>query len=371
MQYNLKFAAAQSEALIHPDAPRAAHDSAPQLTQYGIRNTHRPPPANTGGHRRTSAASVLLLVTLFLALRLPATAAPFTPWPLTGNTIIHDPSTIIRQGTNYYLFGTGPGLRTKSSPDLTNWFVTGPVFQHFPVWTTQYVPDFHGTAWAPDIIRVHDQYYLYYAISTWGKQVSAIGLATSASLEPGAAQWTDRGPVITSTNQSAYNTIDPSVMLDTDGKLWMSFGSYWQGIFLTELNPETGLRVSSNSPIYHLAWNHSIEASCITRHGDYYYLFVNWGQCCQGTNSTYEVRLGRAEKITGPYLDRDGKSLADGGGSPFLQTSGRYIGPGHIGIVIGETNVFSYHYYDAQTAGRPHLAIGRLSWENDWPIPTN
>jgi arabinan endo-1,5-alpha-L-arabinosidase len=221
------------------------------------------------------------------------------------------------------------------------------------------------------------KFLLYYAVSTWGKQVSAIGLATNATLNPAASDylWTDCGPVIASTNGMAFNTIDPSVMLDTDGKLWLAFGSYWEGIFLTELNPQTGLRVATNSPIYHLAWNHSIEASCLTRHANSYYLFVNWGKCCEGTNSTYEVRLGRSDKVTGPYRDRDGNDLATGGGSPFLLSSGRFIGPGHIGIVNdGTTNgptSFSYHYYDAGTQGRSRLAIGKIDWSGGWPVATN
>ena len=165
------------------------------------------------------------------------------------------------------------------------------------------------------------------------------------------------------------------MLFRSDGKLWLAFGSYWQGIFLTELDPQTGLRISTNSPLYQLAWNDSIEAACLARHGKFYYLFVNWGQCCKGTNSTYEVRVGRAEKITGPYLDRDGKNLATGGGSPFLQTSGRFIGPGHIGIVDnGRTDgptQFSYHYYDADTQGRSRLAIGEMIWPNNWPVAVN
>ena len=162
-------------------------------------------------------------------------------------------------------------------------------------------------------------------------------------------------------------------MLDADGRLWLAFGSYWRGIFLTELNPQTGRRIGTNSPLHQLAWNDSIKAACLTRHGHFYYLFVNWGQSCQGTNSTYEVRVGRAEKITGPYLDRAGKKLADGGGTPFLQSSGRFIGPGHIGIVddgnaTGPT-WFSYHYYDADTQGKSRLALGKIDWPDGWPVP--
>lgn len=319
---------------------------------------------------------------LFSAILLVAGAAQsaetnFTPLALTGQTFIHDPSTIIKDGANYYIFGTGRGIQTKSSPDLIHWGAGDPVFPTPPVWIRDFVPGFRDSFWAPDVIRSNGKFFLYYAVSSLGKQTSALGLATNETLDQNATNysWQDCGPVISSTNGMAFNTIDPSVMRDTDGKLWLAFGSFWEGIFLTELNPQTGLRAATNAPIYHLAWNHSIEASCITRHDNFYFLFVNWGACCRGTNSTYEVRLGRSDKITGPYRDREGNDLASGGGSLFLQTSGRFIGPGHIGIVnSGQTNGptrFSYHYYDADTQGRSRLAIGTIDWSSGWPVATN
>ena len=317
-----------------------------------------------------------LLALLVFTCAVARAQTHFEPVELAGQTFIHDPSTIVEDRGQYFVFGTGPGIRTKSSPDLIHWTNGAPVFATPPAWTKNLVPAFRGVFWAPDIIQVNGKFLLYYAVSTWGKQVSAIGLATSPTLDQAAANyaWHDGGAVISSTNDSAYNTIDPSVMLDADGKLWLAFGSYWQGIFLTELNPQTGLRRATNSPVYHLAWNHSIEASCLTRHGKFYYLFVNWGQCCQGTNSTYEVRVGRAENITGPYLDRRGADLAAGGGSVFLQSSGRFIGPGHIGIVSSRnTNGptwFSYHYYDAAKQGRSRLALGKIDWRDGWPVAT-
>ena len=315
-------------------------------------------------------SSLILLV----ALAGRCAEIKFTPEPLSGQTFIHDPSTIVKDGGRFFIFGTGPDIRTKSSPDLIHWINGDSVFDLPPAWTTTFVPRFTGYFWAPDVVRVKGKYLLYYAASTWQKQISAIGLATSPTLDPAATNyfWADGGPVIASTNGSAFNTIDPSAFLDTDGKLWLAFGSYWQGIFLTELDPQTGKRFGTNSPVYNLAWNHSIEAACLTRHDRFYYLFVNWGQCCQGTNSTYQVRVGRAEKITGPYRDRDGNDLATGGGSPFLQSSGRFIGPGHIGIAdTGDTNGptrFSYHYYDAATQGRSRLAIGMIDWSVGWPV---
>ena len=296
------------------------------------------------------------------------------PMPLEGQTFLHDPSTVLRENGRYYLFATGRGIVTKSSQDLIHWTNGPPVFSAPPAWTTNAVPGYRGHTWAPDVIHLNGRYHLYYSVSTFGKQVSAIGLATSPALDPASPdyRWTDHGPVIQSTNGSPFNAIDPSVILDGDGKLWMAFGSFWKGLYLVELDSKTGLRPGTNSPVLRLAWTEMIEAPCLTRHGDFHYLFVNWGRCCRGTNSTYEVRVGRSKTITGPYLDRDGINLVDGGGTPFLETTGRFIGPGHIGI-LGErgTNWFSYHYYDAESNGRSRLAFGQLRWTEDgWPVAT-
>ena len=312
-------------------------------------------------------------VALLLAAAFRATCADtkVEPLPLAGQTFIHDPSTIVKENGRYHIFGTGRGILSKASPDLIHWTNGPAVFYEMPDWVFDAVPGFWGHTWAPDVIQLNGRYYLYYSVSTFGKQVSAIGLAASPTLDSSATNfyWTDRGPVIQSTNGSAFNTIDPSVMLDTDGRLWLAFGSYWKGIHLVELDPKTGLRANTNAPI-RLAWNNSVEAACLTRHHKFYYLFLNWGQCCRGTNSTYEVRVGRATKVTGPYLDRTGDDLVNGGGTMFLETTGRFIGPGHIGILNeGATNWFSYHYYDADTFGRSRLGLGQIHWTEDgWPV---
>src|ERR1700744_3192066 len=180
----------------------------------------------------------------FATLLLCRAQTNFNAVVTSGNTFVHDPSTIVTDHGKYYIFSTGRGIFSKSSPDLIHWTNGPSVFNSFPDWIKTCVPNFRTTAWAPDVIHLNGKFLLYYAASTWGKQVSAIGLATSPTLDPASPNysWTDAGPVITSTNSSAYNTIDPSVMLDTDGRLWLAFGSYWQGIFLTELDPATGLR---------------------------------------------------------------------------------------------------------------------------------
>jgi arabinan endo-1,5-alpha-L-arabinosidase len=102
----------------------------------------------------------------------------------------------------------------------------------------------------------------------------------------------------------------------------------------------------------------------------YFYLFVNWGKCCRGVNSTYEIRMGRSRLITGPYLDKDGVDLMKKGGTLLLATDGAFIGPGHAGIFEeGGQFWFSCHFYDATERGRSTLAIRPLRWAADgWPV---
>ena len=321
-------------------------------------------------------------VIFWLALVAVASGTTLPAPPLRGNLAAHDPGTIIKCKDKYYIFYTGQGIYSKSSSDKIFWTGGPSIFASLPNWTTNAVPGFTGWVWAPDVFYLNGRYCVYYAISTFGSQVSGIGLVTNPTLDPTDASylWTDQGPVITSTNGSPYNTIDPSVTLDASGNPWMSFGSYWNGIYLVQLDPLTGLRIASNSPTYRLAYNNSIEASCVFRHGGYYYLLADWGSCCSGVNSTYNIRLGRSTSITGPYLDRNGVDMVANGGTLFLQGTGKFTGPGHFAVLSENgTQWFSYHYYDAGQYAPWYNAFGAsdfdlepLSWTADgWPTFTN
>jgi arabinan endo-1,5-alpha-L-arabinosidase len=291
---------------------------------------------------------------------------------LRGTTDIHDPSTIVRCGKSYWVFGTGQGIFSRHSTDLVTWRAGPRVFDQIPLWAAEIAPRNFGVFWAPEVIKLNDRYLLYYAVSTWGSRESAIALASTRTLDPGAPGfgWRDDGLVLRTSGRDEYNAIDPSVMLDHDGRLWLAFGSYWSGIKLVELDPATGKRLQPDSPMYSLAWHESIEAACLHRHGDFYYLFVNWGQCCRGTNSTYEIRVGRSRNVTGPYLDRAGTDMLHDGGTLFLANRARgIIGPGHAGIVHARGRDFvSFHHYDAANGGRGTLGIAPLNWTRDgWP----
>lgn len=318
----------------------------------------------------------ILIAKSILFSAQPADLIPNASLPPGGSTSrrglsTHDPSTIVKGAGEYWLFSTGNGIVSRRSRDLITWEEGPRVFSNSPAWTTNAVPGFRSHFWAPDIIQLKDQFLLYYSVSRWGVNTSAIGLATNPTLDPSDPKyrWIDQGLVFQSGKGDNFNAIDPAVTKDAEGGLWLSFGSFWSGIKLIQLDPATGKRIATNSPIYSLAYQRAIEAPCITRHGEYYYLFINWGQCCRGTNSTYNIRIGRGQKITGPYLDKAGMDMAREGGTIFLETSGPVIGPGHAGIFSeGGTNWFSYHFYDGNNRGSATLAVRRLQWNaNGWP----
>jgi arabinan endo-1,5-alpha-L-arabinosidase len=286
---------------------------------------------------------------------------------------VHDPSTIVKSKEDYWVFYTGRGVPSYRSKDLIHWEEGPRVFTSAPAWIAKALPENGGRMnfWAPDVIQVGERYLLYYSVSRFGKNTSAIALVTNPTLDPGDAKhaWSDQGIVVRSGQGDDFNAIDPAVVRDASGGLWMAFGSFWSGIKLIQLDPATGMRIAPDSPMHSLARYDSIEAPFIYRHGESYFLFVNWGRCCRGVESTYNVRVGRSAGITGPYLDREGKDLLEGGGSLLLETDGAFIGPGHAGILkAGDDHWLSMHFYDGTRRGAGTLAIRRLRWDADgWP----
>ena len=257
------------------------------------------------------------------------------------------------------------------------WLCEGRVFAEgqFPAWHSELVPGNRGYLWAPDVIRIGQKLFLYYSVSTFGKNDSAIGLAVGESMDPASTQWRwqDRGPVLMSRSTNRFNAIDPALFRDDDGSLWMTFGSFWDGIHIVALDPATGLRRNpSESPI-RLAWTPEIEAPFLCKRKGYYYLFVNWGKCCRGVKSTYEIRVGRSRAVTGPYVDSSGTDLRERGGTMVLESKGRWIGPGHASIHERDGREWLvHHYYDGELDGRPRLRTVPLTWDADgWPLVEN
>jgi len=288
-----------------------------------------------------------------------------------------DPSSIVKCKDEYWVFYTGRGVPSYHSRDLVKWERGAAVFKAAPEWIAKVVPENRTLQyWAPDIIKLGDRYLLYYSASSFGKMTSAIGLANNPTLDPDdpAYHWTDQGFVVRTHEGDGYNAIDPSVFHDSDGSLWLTFGSYWSGIKLIQLDPKTGMRLAPDSKMFSIAHNESIEASYLCKHDNYYYLFVNWGSCCKGPKSTYNIRIGRSEAVSGPYLDKAGADMLKGGGSLFLATTnGPLIGPGHAGTLVAQgKNWFTSDFEgDLRMNGKATLAIMPLRWNADrWPEAT-
>ncbi len=176
------------------------------------------------------------------------------------------------------------------------------------------------------------RYYLYYSCSTLGSCISAIGVASTPTLDQSSPdyKWTDLGMVVSSSSVENINAIDPSVFKDTNGKVYLTYGSYFNGIGMIELNPATG-KVKARARLYRVAGGNSssFEASCLIKEGNYYYLFVNRAHCCRGPYSTYYIVAGRSVNPTGPFFDKNGINLRGSdntaGGSTVMVTSGRYL----------------------------------------------
>ncbi|GAC1417745.1 MAG: hypothetical protein NVSMB62_08810 [Acidobacteriaceae bacterium] len=299
--------------------------------------------------------------------------------PVAGMPFVHDPSTVVRFHGRYFVYSTGRGLPFYSSQDGLTWTREESIFTEIPKAVHATVPKNNGLdVWAPDILRVGDQFFLYYSVSSWGSFQSTIALATNTTLDPKDPKyrWVDRGIVVSSNGNEDLNAIDPGVILAPGGTLWICYGSYHGSIRVTQLDPATGLAINPGKLGQAIATARESEAADIIFHEGYFYLFVNHGSCCKGKDSQYNIRVGRSTAITGPYLDRHGVDLNAGGGSLFLAAHDHRIGPGHFGRLLdydapsNGIERFSIHYEaDLTRNGRSTLDIRPLLWSSDgWPV---
>jgi arabinan endo-1,5-alpha-L-arabinosidase len=290
---------------------------------------------------------------------------------------IHDPVMAFEDGM-YYVFSTGRRIPVICSPDRITWENCGRIFFRNPAWTRDINPNL-ADIWAPDISFFNDKWHLYYAASNFGTQNSAIGLATNVTLDPESEdfEWVDQGVVLRSQPGDKWNAIDANLVLDENGDPWLSWGSFWSGIWIGKIDPATGLLVDDPPEFQHIAdrsagsgSSTAIEAPFIVQRDGKWYLFVSFDQCCQGIASTYNVRVGRSDNLTGPYVDRDGVPLLEGGGTLILSEYGQWKGPGHNGIFVeDDTYWMVYHAYDEKQIGVPKLRIESIGWDSEgWPL---
>lgn len=279
---------------------------------------------------------------------------------VTGDILVHDPSLIEEDGL-FYLFGTGEGLPYKTSDDLQHWRAAGRAFETVPESLSARLPNV-SELWAPDISYDGQRYHLYFAGSTFGTGESCIGHATKNSLaaeEP----WREQPLVICSNLDSTddFDAIDPSAFTDDGGQRWLVFGSYHTGIKLIALDEDGGWSDSAIVPLAERPSEVAIQAAHLLYREPFYYLISSFGTCCSGVNSTSSLHVGRSTHEAGPYLDREGVSLLEGGGSLLIERGDRYraVG-GSTSIRARGVDYLAYHAYDANEVGQAVLRIVEL-----------
>ena len=353
----------------------------------------------TRHHPLTGRLAILLLLALSLTgvALLPgaAGAAPgayLNPVSRGFADTFADPSVIRAKDGYWYAYGTtdplreGEGTRhiipTARSSDLVNWTYVGDAFSEstLPGWAA---PD--AALWAPDIRYLDGTYYLYYVVTqttvTPGPNDNAIGVATAPTP---TGPWTDSGdPVVDPRPGASGNpddfkwTFDPSEFTDRDGTRYLYYGSYYGGIFVTQLSADGTEAVGEPTMV---AIDNRYEGAYVVRHGRWYYLFASEANCCAGPTTGYSVFAGRSESPRGPFVDRDGIPLVASrvGGTIVVTPNGNtWVGTGHNAVVtdLAGQDWLLYHAIDRRDPyldepfginQRPML-LDRLDWVDGWP----
>jgi beta-xylosidase len=360
---------------------------------------------------------------------------------------VHDPSVMLADDGYYYMYQTdasygnahvGHGhFFARRSKNLVDWEFLGATMPSLPSWantklneirtamglSTVNPTDSEYGYWAPCARKVKTGLYrMYYSLvvpgyingeNSWGERAFIGVMETS---DPASNNWTDKGYVITnasdkglnfnikSTNYAAayyrWNAIDPSYIIDNDGKHWLIYGSWHSGIVALEVDAETG------KPINDLGqpWGNSVSdisayGTCIyTRekgnrwqgsegpeivyHDGYYYLFLAY----DALDVPYNTRVVRSTKITGPYLTVEGQDCTTNGGDAYPIVTHPYKFSGSYGWVgVSHCAVFSDgkdNWYYASQGRLPAGAYGndyanaimlgqvrQLVWtESGWPV---
>ena len=290
----------------------------------------------------TLAASALISVS--------ALAQEGQPW-------IHDPSTIMECDGKYYTFGTGGG--GLISEDGWNWF-SGAVRP--------------GGGAAPDAIKIGDRYLVAYSATGGGLGGGHAGRVLTMwnkTLDPNSPdfEYTEAIEVAASINDEDCDAIDAGLFMDPQtGRLYCTYGTYFGFIRMVELDPKTGAKVEGTvDPNIAI----DCEATTMIYRNGWYYLLGTHGTCCDGVNSTYNIVVGRARSVYGPFLDNMGRDMVAGGGKMVVDGEDRQFGAGHFGRYIENEGVekMSFHWEaDLDRSARSVLAIRPIVWVNDWPV---
>lgn len=278
-----------------------------------------------------------------------------------------DPSVIKGDDGYYYLYATEDirNLPIHRSKDLVNWELVGTAF------TDETRPDFEpkGGLWAPDINKIGDKYVLYYSMSVWGGEWTC-GIGCAVADTP-AGKFKDCGMIFRSNGINVQNSIDPFYIED-GGKKYLFWGSF-HGIYGIELSDD-GLKVKEGAKPVQVAGD-AYEGTYIHKRDGYYYLFASIGRCCEGIKSTYTTVVGRSDKLFGPYLDKQGRSMSDNHHEVLIQKNESFVGTGHNSEIVTDKAGDDWMFYHAVKVSDPDgrvLMLDKIVWEDDWPsVKTN
>lgn len=285
-----------------------------------------------------------------------------------------DPSIIKADDGYFYLYNTGGNAYYHRSKDLCHWEFLGTAF------TEEDKPQWEPGAgvWAPDINYINGKYVLYYAMSSWGGgETCGIGVAVS---DTPVGPFQDLGKLFRSNEIGVHNSIDPFYIED-NGKKYLFWGSWWGiwGVQLTDdgLALEGGLDYAKEHKIQIAAGTHdtnSYEAPYIHKKGDYYYLFLSTGTCCDGENSTYTTVVSRSENLFGPYVNKAGGDIIDINNKAdiFVENSDDFIANGHNSEIVQDDaghDWILFHGYQKSNVDQGRVVfLERVYWDNEgWP----
>ncbi|RMJ29071.1 hypothetical protein PHISP_00014 [Aspergillus sp. HF37] len=290
-----------------------------------------------------------LLVSAVVAASLPFDARRDSlAFPPTHGTNFntHDP-TIIKAGGLYYSYGVGEHILIYEAPSLDGpWVQVGTVLDE----KSEIDKGDSESPWAPSILYSEGVYYCYYSVSNSGVRNSAIGVATS--ITPQGGLWRDHGKIIESGKGKGTDT-------SPDGNPYLTFGSFWTSIWQIPLDERLVLaNYSSTSEARHLVAEphsshpHPIEGPFIYFRAPWYYLWFSHGKCCHfdpdslpPSGDEYSIRVGRSKSPRGPFVDRSGRGLGEGGGGLVYGSNRDVYAPGGQGVLQdGDTDILYYHY---------------------------
>ncbi|KAF8253939.1 putative arabinan endo-1,5-alpha-L-arabinosidase A [Wilcoxina mikolae CBS 423.85] len=304
-----------------------------------------------------------------------------TPGACTGacQGVAHDPCVILRvsDGT-YFRFSTGNRINIASAPSISGpWNLQGSAIPA----GSKIAIDGRNDLWAPDVHGPYDGwYYLYYAVSTFGSQVSAIGVARSQTMDQGT--WEDLGATgISSKVGSPYNAIDPNLIQTPTGFV-MTFGSFWGDLYQVAMeNPPTKVAAGATPKqvILNPAGPRAVEGGFAFQNGGFYYIFFSVGSCCgydtnrPAAGKEYATKVCRSTQVNGPYVDQAGNSCMQGGGMTVVQSHSNMYGPGGESVFQDPTlgSIIVYHYVDTNIGfsdGQKRFGWNVLNWVNGWPV---